>query len=219
MPPSLRAACGGDWGLPRQSLPSALTFLWILFVTGSRANAAQQALQALTQTVIDAGFDAKVLHDAPLAVLLEGSAQRRYNLVNRALKSGEWVRLKRGCYVLHPTVTGTKVHGFVVAQHLQPSSFISFETALAWHGWIPEAVRLMDSVVPGRRKAEYSVPLWGDFRFVPLAQLDLICWRKIASEWVPSFFAGFATGAGMVISDSSRCAAAPWAGVSTQTYD
>ena len=175
-------------------------------------------MQTLTQTVIDAGFGTKVLHDAQLAILLEGSAQRRYNLVNRALKAGELVRLKRGCYVLHPTVTGTKVHGFVVAQHLQPGSFISFETALAWHGWIPEAVRLMASVVPGRRKAEYSVPVWGDFRFVPLAQnlgyglvgvgrielsggiglvadplralLDLICWRKIASELVPSFLQG-----------------------------
>lgn len=175
-------------------------------------------MQTLTQTVINAGFSTKVLHDAQLAVLLEGSAQRRYNLVNRALKAGELVRLKRGCYVLHPTVTGTKVHGFVVAQHLQPGSFLSFETALAWHGWIPEAVRLMASVVPGRRKAEYSVPLWGDFRFVPLAQnlgyglvgvrrvelsggiglvadplralLDLICWRKISPKWVPSFLQG-----------------------------
>lgn len=175
-------------------------------------------MQTLSQVVIDAGFGTKVLHDAQLTVLLEGSAQRRYNLVNRALKAGELVRLKRGCYLLHPTITGSKVHGFVVAQHLQPGSFVSFETALAWHGWIPEAVRLIASVVPGRRKTDYSVPLWGDFRFVPLAQhvgyglvgvrrveltggiglvadplralLDLICWRKIAPESVPSFLQG-----------------------------
>ena len=175
-------------------------------------------MKTLTQAVIDAGLGAKVLHDTQLANLLEGSAQRRYNLVNRALKAGELVRLKRGCYVLHPTMTGTKVHGFVVAQHLRPGSFLSFETALAWHGWIPEAVRLIASVVPGRRKAEYSVPLWGDFRFVPLAQnpgfglvgvgrmeltggialvadplralLDLMCWRKISPELLPNFLQG-----------------------------
>ena len=175
-------------------------------------------MQTLTEVVIGAGLGSKVLHDGQLAVLLEGSAQRRYNLVNRALVAGELVRLKRGCYVLHPAVTGTKPHGFVVAQHLQPGSFISFETALAWHGWIPEAVRLIASVVPGRRKAEYSLPLWGDFRFVPLAQnlgyglvgvgrieltggiglvadplralLDLMCWRKITPELVPSFLQG-----------------------------
>lgn len=175
-------------------------------------------MQTLTQAVMNAGLSAKVLHDSQLAVLLEGSTQRRYNLVNRALAADELVRLKRGCYVLHPAIAGTKAHGFVVAQHLQPGSFVSFETALAWQGWIPEAVRLVASVVPGRRKSEYSIPLWGDFRYVPLAQrlgyglvgvrrveltggiglvadplralLDLICWRKIAPESVPGFLQG-----------------------------
>jgi len=175
-------------------------------------------MQTLTQTVMAAGLGGKVLHDTQLAMLLEGTPQRRYNLVNRALKAGELVRLKRGCYVLHPAVTGTRAHGFVVAQHLQPGSFVSLETALAWHGWIPEAVRLIASVMPGRRKADYSVPLWGAFRFVPLAQhlgyglvavrrveltggigwvadplralLDLIAWRKIPPETVPRFLEG-----------------------------
>lgn len=175
-------------------------------------------MQTLSQAVIHAGLGAKVLHDVQLAVLLEGSAQRRYNLVNRALAAGELVRLKRGCYVIHPVIAGAKVHGFVVAQHLRAGSFISFETALAWHGWIPETVRLIASVMPGRRKADYSVPLWGDFRFVPLAQhlgyglvgvrrvelhggialvadplralLDVICWRKIVPESLPSFLQG-----------------------------
>jgi hypothetical protein len=175
-------------------------------------------MQTLTQAVIDAGLSAKVLHDSQLAVLLKGSAQRRYNLVNRALAADELLRLKRGCYAIHPAIAGAKAHGFVVAQHLQPGSFVSFETALAWHGWIPEAVRLVASVVPGRRKANYSVSLWGDFSFVPLAQrlgyglvgvrrveltggigwvadplralLDLICWRKIAPKSMPDFLHG-----------------------------
>jgi hypothetical protein len=175
-------------------------------------------MQTLTQAVSDAGLSNKVLHDAQLAILLEGTPQRRYNLVNRALKAGELVRLKRGCYVLHPAITGTKAHGFVIAQHLQPGSFVSFETALAWHGWIPEAVPLIASVMPGRRKADYSLPLWGDFRFVPLAQqrgyglvavrrveltggvglvadplralLDLIGWRRIPPNTVPRFLDG-----------------------------
>lgn len=175
-------------------------------------------MQTLTQAVMDAGLKGKVLHDSQLAFRLAGSAQRRYNLVNRALAAGELVRLKRGCYVLHPNLSGIQVHGFVVAQHLQPGSFVSFETALAWHGWIPEAVHLVASVVPGRRKSAYSVPLWGEFHFVPLAQrlgyglegvhrhelsggiglvasplralLDLICWRKIEPEAVVQFIEG-----------------------------
>lgn len=175
-------------------------------------------MQTLTQAIIDAGLKAKVLHDTELAVLLDGTAQRRYNLVNRALAAGELLRLKRGCYTLNPSLAGLKAHRFVVAQHLSPGSFVSFEAALAWHGAIPEAVHLTASVVPGRRKAHYSVPQWGDFQFVPLAQrigygltgvyrhelpggialiaepqravLDLICWRKIPPASVLPFLDG-----------------------------
>ena len=154
-------------------------------------------MQTLTQVVIGAGLGSKVLHDGQLAVVLEGSAQRRYNLVNRALVAGELVRLKRGCYVLHPAVTGTKPHGFVVAQYLQPGSFISFETALAWHGWIPEEVRLIASVVPGRRKAEYSLPLWATFA--------LCHWRR---TWVRIGWGGrieLTGGIGLRQIRSERC--------------
>jgi hypothetical protein len=175
-------------------------------------------MQTLSHAVLDAGMAGRVFHESQLAALLEGSAQRRYNLVNRALASGELVQLKRGCYVAHPQIAGAFPQRFVIAQHLRPGSFVSFETALAWHGCIPESVTLVVSVVPGRRKADYSVPLLGDFRFVPLAQhvghglegvrrveltggiglvaspmralLDLICWRKIAAVAVPTFMQG-----------------------------
>ena len=50
------------------------------------------------------------------------------------------------------------------------SRFVSFETALAWNGRVPEAVYLVASVVLGRLKSDYSVPLWGEFQFVSLAQ-------------------------------------------------
>lgn len=175
-------------------------------------------MKTLTQFLMDSNLSGRVLHDSQLSVFLEGTSQRRHNLVNRATVAGELVRLKRGCYVIHPAVTGTKVHGFVIAQHLKPGSFVSFETALAWHGLIPEAVQLIASVVPGRRKANYSIPMWGDFHFMPLAQhlgyglvgvrrveltggiglvadplralLDLICWRKISPTAMHDFLNG-----------------------------
>ena len=175
-------------------------------------------MQTLTKMVIDADLDGRVFHDSQLAVLLAGTAQRRYNLVNRALAADELVRLARGVYVVHPRIAGTLPHAFVVAQHLRPGSFISFEAALAWHGCIPEAVKMITSVVPGRRKAEYSAPLFGDFRFTPLAQqrgyglvrvqrveltggvglvgdplralLDLICWRRVSVDSLSDFLHG-----------------------------
>jgi len=174
-------------------------------------------MQALTQAIIHAGLSGKVFYETDLGKLLGGTDQRRYNLVHRALVADELVRLKRGCYVLHPTISCTKLHRFVVAQHLYHGSFVSFEAALGWHGWIPEQVWLVGSVVQRRRKAEYSVPLWGQFHFVPLAQqlgyglvgvrrvalsggiawvadplralFDLICWRKIDPLSVSDFLA------------------------------
>ena len=175
-------------------------------------------MQTLTQVLVAAGMAGRVLRDRQLDGWLEGSAQRRYNLVNRAMAAGELLRLARGLYLLHPRIAGSVPHAFVVAQHLRPGSFVSFETALAWHGCIPEAVRLTTSVVPGRRKVEFSVPLYGDMRFVPLALrtgcglvgvrrmeltggiglvaeplralLDLLCWRKIPPDSLASVLEG-----------------------------
>ena len=126
-------------------------------------------MQTLTEAVLDAGQGGRVLRERQFRHWFEGTAQRRYNLVNRALQAGELVRLARGVYILHPDLAGSSPHPFVVAQVLRPGSFLSFESALAWHDCIPEAVPLHVSVVPGRRKAEFSVPLYGDFQFVPLA--------------------------------------------------
>ncbi len=46
---------------------------------------------------------------------------------------------------------------------------MSFETALAYHGWIPEAVRTVASVTPGRKSSEYQHAQFGSFSFHPLA--------------------------------------------------
>ncbi len=175
-------------------------------------------MQRLAQVLVDAGVVGRVLRDRQFAVWLEGSAQRRYNLVNRALRAGELVRLARGVYIVHPDIVGSLPHPFVVAQNLRPGSFVSFEASLAWHACIPEAVPLQMSVVPGRRTAEYSVPLFGRFRFVPLALrlgwglvgvrrvelaggialvadplralLDLICYRKREPDSLARFLEG-----------------------------
>lgn len=126
-------------------------------------------MQTLTRLIADSDLRRRIFSDRQVAGVVEGSAQRRYNLVNRALKAGELKRLSRGLYMLAPSVSGVQPHSFVLAQALRPGSYISFESALAWHGCIPEAVRQVRSVVPGRRKAEFNVPDYGQFRFFPLA--------------------------------------------------
>jgi hypothetical protein len=100
---------------------------------------------------------------------LGGSEARRYGLVNRALKAGELLRVKRGLYVLANKYRGYPLHPFALAQTLVPGSYVSLETALAYHGWIPEGVYTTASILPGRKFKEFQHEGLGYFTFHPLA--------------------------------------------------
>ncbi|MBA3056460.1 MAG: hypothetical protein KJ614_07210 [Gammaproteobacteria bacterium] len=126
-------------------------------------------MQTLTEKLIHAGWGGRVFSQVQLARLLEGTPQRRYNLVNRALQHGELLQLRRGLYLLAVQLPNKLPHPFVLAQALQSGSYISFETALSFHGWIPESVPVTLSVVPGRRRLEVDLAALGLFRFYPLA--------------------------------------------------
>lgn len=126
-------------------------------------------MTALVKEISKAGLAARILEDRKLAELVGGSAARRYGLVNRAIKEGVLVRIKRGTYVLAADYRAEPVHPFAVAQSLLPGSYISFETALAYHGWIPESVFTTASVSPGRKTLEYTTEAFGSFAFHPLA--------------------------------------------------
>lgn len=114
----------------------------------------------------------RIFSEGQLQARLGGSQARRYGLVNRALKDGSLLRIKRGLYMLGNAYRREPVHPFAVAQALMPGSYISFETALSYHGWIPEAVFATASVGPGRKTLEYAVPGYGTFSFHPLALND-----------------------------------------------
>jgi hypothetical protein len=51
------------------------------------------------------------------------------------LKSGELIRLRRGLYV-----NRRNIDAHCLAGPIYGPSYVSFETALTWHGMIPEAV-------------------------------------------------------------------------------
>lgn len=115
------------------------------------------------------GLAGRVFSERQLGELLGGSDARRYGLVNRALRDGSLVRLKRGAYVLGERTGSHSLHPFAVAQGLVPGSYVSFESALAYHGWIPEAVFVTASVSPGRKTMRFETPSFGTFNFHPLA--------------------------------------------------
>lgn len=123
----------------------------------------------LAQQVSEAGLAGRIFNERQLAEVLGGGEARRYGLVNRALKDGSLIRVKRGTYTLARSFRSDPPHPFAVAQALLPGSFVSFESALAYHGWIPEAVFVTASVSPGRKTLRFDTPDFGLFTFHPLA--------------------------------------------------
>jgi hypothetical protein len=126
-------------------------------------------MQTLTEQLIDEGLSDRVLSGAQVQRLLTGSKQRRYNLVNRAMKTGELIRLHRGLYILPDKYRRQPCHPYTLAQRLAPGSYVSLETALAFHDWIPEAVYTTASVVPGKKVKDFNYETLGRFTFHPLA--------------------------------------------------
>ena len=144
-------------------------------------------MQSLTERLIELELANRVLSDTQLARVVGGSPQRRYGLVNRAMKAGELLRLTRGSYLLAEQFHDYPGHPFALAQAFVPGSYVSFETALAHHGWIPEAVYTTASVTPDRKSLDYEHPVFGHFSFHPLAIqtgyfLELVEHMQIAQQ-------------------------------------
>ncbi len=129
-------------------------------------------MQSLTEKMLDLQpprgvFDDTAVRNATPRL----SVGARRARIHRAVASGEILRLKPGLYCLAARFRRTQSHPFVVAAMLHYPSQISFETALAFHGLIPEAVhRVASSTL--QRSRSFETPL-GDFEFrrVPVASL------------------------------------------------
>ena len=97
-----------------------------------------------------------------------GSPQRQFSLLKRALASGEVVRVHRSLYCLASKYLQQKLDLRVLAQRIYGPSYVSLESALSYHGWIPEAVYAITSASLDRSR-EYDTPL-GHFSFTRIPQ-------------------------------------------------
>lgn len=93
-----------------------------------------------------------------VATLFPESEDKRYGLVKRAIAGGEIIHIRRGLYCLAPKFQKKKINFNALAQHIYGPSYISLESALSWHGWIPEAVYTLASVSSGKSK-EFKTPM------------------------------------------------------------
>ena len=95
-----------------------------------------------------------------------------YAHVQRALKSGEVVQIRRGLYHLSLKDFPTLVSTGVLANLIYGPSYASLEWALSFHGWIPEGVHSCTSVTNGRTR--HFDTLHGRFSYIRIRQTPLM---------------------------------------------
>lgn len=105
-----------------------------------------------------------IIRDVDIATIIADSASRRYALVNRALKNGSLIYLRRGVYLVGKPYRKELPSNFQIAHSIYGPSYISFESALFYHQWIPEAV-YTTTCATSKRAKEFETPL-GIFQYV-----------------------------------------------------
>jgi hypothetical protein len=124
-------------------------------------------MKKLTESVLEKS-DAGTFTLMEMARWVGGSSNRQFALLKRALKSGEVIRIHRGLYCLSSKYLRRKLDPLVLAQRIYGPSYISLETALSHHGWIPEALYAITSSSLSRSR-EFETPL-GHFSFTRIPQ-------------------------------------------------
>lgn len=84
------------------------------------------------------------------------------------VKGGFLIRLKKGLFVVSPEVHRESLSKELIANHLYGPSYISLESALSFHGMIPERVQSTRSVTFKRAK-QYVTP-FGRFDYVTVPE-------------------------------------------------
>jgi len=106
-----------------------------------------------------------------VAAWVHGTADAEAALVKRAIVTGEVTRICRGLYCLANRHRVRAIDSLAVAQLIMGPSYVSLEAALAFHGWLPEAVETVTSVCDARSR-RFQTPI-GTFRFDRVPQQNL----------------------------------------------
>ena len=123
-----------------------------------------------------------LISDEPVfssALLLAGNVSpRQIRLqLSRWVKDGRLIQLRRGLYALASVWRKEEPHMYLVANRLQRGSYVSTQSALAFHGMIPEHVPVVTSLGPGRPETLRNS--LGSFQFHHLAPALLFGYSQI----------------------------------------
>jgi hypothetical protein len=143
-------------------------------------------MQTVTEIALEKAADGVFTREQ--AALWVGSRGARLDgLLKRAVARGEVWRVRRGLFALSDRYRQAKVNPLELAQRIHGPSYISLETALSLHGWIPEAVQAVTSVSRGRSRS-FDTPV-GLFSFTRVPQLRFLSGvRRVTEEEGGSFF-------------------------------
>lgn len=137
-------------------------------------------MKTLTQAVYKLSPPGGIFNETVVNNLFpDRSRGARELLLNRANKAGEIISLKRGTYMLAPEYRKSEPPQWTIAALLLSPSHVSLETALAYHGLIPEAVYQVASVSTQRSRS-FDTPL-GVFSYhcvptkIPGAGVEALC--------------------------------------------
>ena len=124
-------------------------------------------MQTLTEIALEKAVRG-VFTRPEVACWIGGSPNRQFSLLKRAMAAGEVVRIHRGLYCLATKYLRQRIDPLVLAQRVYGPSYISLETALSYHSWIPEAVYAVTSTSLDRSR-EFETPM-GHFSFTRVPQ-------------------------------------------------
>jgi predicted transcriptional regulator of viral defense system len=105
---------------------------------------------------------------ADVATAIEGSDFCRHGLIKRAIAAGEILHIRRELYCLAPKYQKKPVSAYSLAAQIYGPGYISLETALSYHGWIPEAVYAC-TCVSSKPSRQFETPL-GIFSYKHIPQ-------------------------------------------------
>jgi hypothetical protein len=84
--------------------------------------------------------------------------------ISAMCKREELIRLKKGLFIVSPTISHKSLSRELIANHIYGPSYISLESALSFYGLIPEKVYTVRSITIKRAK-NFKTPL-GSFEFL-----------------------------------------------------
>lgn len=119
-----------------------------------------------------------VFTDTEVSSLLQKSPNAQYGLIKRGIASEDIIPLRRGVYGLGKKYRRQPFNLFELANKIYVPSYVSLESALSYHGWIPEATYTTTSI-SAKRSKEFDT-LVGMFSYCRIPPFNFIGVERVA---------------------------------------